>query len=58
MTGPTWGPYHGRAPRPDTITDAMMCLQRRASHGCPLRFPTPITELGEGLKKQKGRATS
>jgi hypothetical protein len=30
----------GKAPRPDTITDAMECLQRGAWHGCPLRGPT------------------
>ena len=27
-------------PRPDTITDAMMCLQTGAQHGCPLKGPT------------------
>lgn len=28
------------APKPDTITDAMLCLQTGAWHGCPLRGPT------------------
>jgi hypothetical protein len=39
MTGPTWDPSHGRAPRPDTITDAMMCLQMGAWHVHLLRVP-------------------
>jgi hypothetical protein len=38
MTGPTWNPSHGGAPNPDT--DAMMCSQTGAWHGCPLRGPT------------------
>jgi hypothetical protein len=25
--GPTWDPFQGEAPRTNTITDAMMCLQ-------------------------------
>jgi hypothetical protein len=27
---PTWDPSHGETPRPDTVTDSMMCLQMRA----------------------------
>jgi hypothetical protein len=27
VTGPNWDPAQGEAPRPDTITDAMVCLQ-------------------------------
>ena len=40
LTGPTWAPSHGRTPRPDTITDAMMCLQTGAWHDCSLRDHT------------------
>jgi len=27
VTGPNWDPAQAEAPRPDTIADAMMCLQ-------------------------------
>ena len=40
MTGPTWDPSHGGTPRPDTVTDAMMCLQMGHWHDCSLRGPT------------------
>ena len=42
MTGPIWDPCHGGTPRPNTITDAMMCLQtgKRVWYDCPLRDPT------------------
>ena len=40
MTSPTWDLSHGVAPSPDTITDAMVCLQIGACNGCPLRGPT------------------
>jgi len=33
MAGPTGDPFHGRAPRLDTFTDAMMCLPMGASNG-------------------------
>ena len=26
VSSPTWDPFHGQAPNPDTITDAMLCL--------------------------------
>lgn len=35
VTGPTVDPPHGEIPRPENITDAMMCLG--ADQGCPLR---------------------
>jgi hypothetical protein len=28
VTGPDWDPAQGKAPRPETVTDAMMYLQR------------------------------
>ena len=37
MTSPNWDPSQGEAPRPETITDAMMYLQIGASHGYPPR---------------------
>jgi hypothetical protein len=40
MANPNWDPSHGRAPRPDTISEAMMYLQMGAWHGCLLRGPT------------------
>jgi hypothetical protein len=43
MTGPTWDPSYGRAPRPDNMAYTMMCLQTEAQHGCPLRGPTSIS---------------
>jgi hypothetical protein len=30
VTGPTWDPSQGEAPRPDPVTDAMVCLQTGA----------------------------
>ena len=27
MTGPTWNPSQGEDPKPDTITDAIVCLR-------------------------------
>jgi hypothetical protein len=59
MMGPTWDSSHGRTPRPDTITDAMLCLQTGAWHGCSQRGPTsswlrqkqiqPTIELKSGI---------
>jgi hypothetical protein len=40
VTGPNWDPAQGEAPRPDTITDAMVCLQTRAYHDCSPKAPT------------------
>jgi hypothetical protein len=40
VTAPTWDPSQGEAPRPDTVTDAMLGLQTGAWQGCPLRGPT------------------
>jgi hypothetical protein len=40
VNSPTWDLSHGQAPNPDTITDAMLCLQTGASHICPLRYST------------------
>jgi hypothetical protein len=40
MTGTTWDSSNGGAPRPDTITNAIVRLQRGACHGSPLRGPT------------------
>jgi hypothetical protein len=31
VTGLTWDPSHRQAPNPDTITDAMLCLQTGTS---------------------------
>jgi hypothetical protein len=43
VIGPTWDQTHSGvvrgAPKPNTITDAIMCLQTGAWHGCPLRGP-------------------
>ena len=39
-TGPNLDPTQGEAPRPDTITDAMVYLQTGAYHDCPLKGPT------------------
>jgi hypothetical protein len=44
VTGPNWGPAQGEAPKPDTITDAMVCLQTGAQHDCTLRGPTSSWE--------------
>jgi hypothetical protein len=40
MTGPTWDPSHGSTNSPDIITDAVMCIETGAWHGCLLRGPT------------------
>jgi hypothetical protein len=40
VTDSTWDLAQREAPRPDTITDAMVCLQTGAHHVCPLRVPT------------------
>jgi hypothetical protein len=37
VTGPNWEPASGEAPLPDTVTDAMVCLQTIAWHDCPLK---------------------
>jgi hypothetical protein len=34
VTGPNWDPVQGEALRPDTITDATVCLQTGAYHDC------------------------
>ena len=34
------GPAQEEAPKPDTMTDAMVCLQIVAYHDCPLKGPT------------------
>jgi hypothetical protein len=34
------GVGEGSIPRPETITDVVMCLQLGTWHGCPLRGPT------------------
>jgi hypothetical protein len=35
VTGPKWDPAQGEAPRPDTITKAMVCSQKGTYHDCP-----------------------
>ena len=40
VTGQNQKPAQGEALVPDTITDAMVCLQRGAYHDCPLKGPT------------------
>jgi hypothetical protein len=40
VTGPIWEPSQEEAPRPDTITDALVYVQTGAQRGCPLRVPT------------------
>jgi len=37
-----WDPANGEAPRPDTITDAMVCSQKEAYHDCLPKDPTSI----------------
>jgi hypothetical protein len=39
VTGPNWDPAQGDAPRPHTITDAMVCLQIWDYHDCLLKDP-------------------
>ena len=39
VAGLNWGPAHGEAPMPITITDAMLCLKTVANHDCPPRDP-------------------
>ena len=68
MTCPTWEPFHGWAPNPDTITDAMLCWQTGACLSCPLSGSTnswPIqmqiltanhwTEPGDPNGRDRGR---
>jgi hypothetical protein len=31
MTGPTWDPSQGETPRPNTITNAMVCYRQEPS---------------------------
>ena len=38
----SWDPSHGKTPRPDAITAAMMCLQMGAWHGCALKALTEV----------------
>jgi hypothetical protein len=33
VTGPNWDPAQGETPRPDTVADAVVCLQKGAWHG-------------------------
>jgi hypothetical protein len=40
VTGPNWDPAQGAAPRPDTITEAMVCSQKGVYHDYPLKDPT------------------
>jgi hypothetical protein len=40
VTGSTWDPSYGWAAILDTITDAMLCFQIGAYHGCPPRGST------------------
>jgi hypothetical protein len=40
MTGPNWDPAQGEAQRPDTITDAKVCLQTGVYYDCPPKDPT------------------
>jgi hypothetical protein len=56
----TFDPSHACRPNPEPITDAILCLQTGAWHGCPLRVSTrnrlesnadtyrpPLDEVGE-----------
>jgi hypothetical protein len=40
VTDPNWDLVQGDVPRPDTITDSMVCLQTGAYHDCPQKDPT------------------
>jgi hypothetical protein len=42
MTRPTLDSSYGLATQTDTITEAIVCLQTAAWHGCPLKDPTSI----------------
>ena len=37
--GNVWDPAQRETPKPDTITDAMVCLQTGAYHDCPQKGP-------------------
>ena len=39
-TGPKWDADQGEVPRPDTITEAMVCSQKGIYHDCPPEDPT------------------
>ena len=41
MIGPTWDPAQGVVPRPDTITEAVVCSQllEDSAHDCPSKGP-------------------
>jgi hypothetical protein len=40
VTGPKWDSAQGEVPRPDTITDAMVCSQTAVYHDCSQKCPT------------------
>jgi len=42
MVSADWDPPHGWAPIPDTINDALLCLQTGVYHGFPLRDSTKL----------------
>jgi hypothetical protein len=42
VTGLNLDPAQGNAPRPNTITDAMVCLQTGDYYDCPLKDPTRL----------------
>jgi hypothetical protein len=39
ITSPKLEPPHGKSPKPDTLSDAMMCFQVEDWQGCPQRVP-------------------
>jgi hypothetical protein len=44
VAGPKWNQAQGTAPRPNTITEAMECLQKGTYHDCPLKDPEQAAE--------------
>jgi hypothetical protein len=40
VTDSNWDPAPGEAPKPDNITDAIVCFQTEAYHDCPPKCPT------------------
>jgi len=40
VTSPSWDSAHRKVPRPDTVTEAMECSQKRAYHNCSPKEPT------------------
>jgi hypothetical protein len=40
VTGPTWDPSHISIQNPDTITEAILCVQTQAWQGCPWKRST------------------